>query len=154
MLSFVYGHDEEIAKFVATFGPTGSDFGRCKTIGVINDEGNLIAGLVYFNYSPDAATLEFGAAAIDRRWFSRDTYRRMFAYPFVICGCQMLRGWVRADNEHLLSQLARINFNLTLVPRHYGRSEDGVLCTLTDDQWLDCKLSRRVYRDIDKMEAA
>ena len=60
----------------------------------------------------------------------------------------MLYGRVRAENEHLLSLLARVNFNLTMVPRMYGRSEDGVLCTLTDDQWLDSKLSERLYRDV------
>ena len=90
MLDFVYGHDEEIARFVAMFGPSGVDFGRCKTIGVIDADGKLIAGLVYFNYEPDAATMEFGAAAIDPRWFNRATYRRMFEYPFIECGCQML----------------------------------------------------------------
>lgn len=153
MLDFVYGHDEEIVQFVAQFGlPSGGDFGRCKTIGVIDTDGKLIAGLVYFNYDPSAAVIEFGAAAIDHHWFNRATYRRMFEYPFIECGCQMLFGRVRADNE-LLSQLARLNFNLTMVPRMYGRSEDGVLCTLTDDQWLDSKLSKRVYRNV-KREAA
>ena len=52
MLEFVYGHDEEIARFVARSVPTGTDFGRCKTIGVIDADGKLIAGLVYFNYDP------------------------------------------------------------------------------------------------------
>ena len=48
-----------------------------------------------------------------------------------------------------------MNFNLTYVPRMYGRDEDGVLCTLTDDQWLDSAVSRRIYRDVRrKREAA
>ena len=36
----------------------------------------------------------------------------------------------------------------------YGRSEDGVLCTLTDDQWLDSKMSKRLYRDVRKKREA
>jgi hypothetical protein len=50
-----------------------------------------------------------------------------------------------------------MNFNLMMVPRLYGQGEDGVLCTLTDDQWLDCRIAKRLYRDVDKrreMEAA
>ena len=94
------------------------------------------------------------AAAITPRWFTRATYRRMFEYPFVECGCQMLYGRVRAENEHLLSLLARVNFNLTMVPRMYGRSEDGVLCTLTDDQWLDSRISKRIYRDVRREKEA
>jgi RimJ/RimL family protein N-acetyltransferase len=149
MIEFVYNHDEEVCRFVGRLSAASDDgFGRCKTIGVIDGEGRLIAGLVYFNYDPTAETIEFGAAAITPRWFTRATYRRMLEYPFVECGCQMLYGRVRVDNEQLLSELARINFNLTMVPRMYGRSEDGVLCTLTDDQWLDSKISKRIYRDV------
>ena len=155
MLEFVYDHDEEISQFIAQLAPpSGGGFGRCKTIGVIDEDGRLIAGLVYFNYDPNAAVIEFGAAAISPRWFNRATYRRMFEYPFMQCGCQMLFGRVRSDNEALLVQLARLNFNLTYVPRMYGRSEDGVLCTLTDDQWLDNALSKRIYRDARKKQEA
>jgi RimJ/RimL family protein N-acetyltransferase len=156
MIDFVYNHDEEVAQFVAQLAPpAGGGFGRCKTIGVIDEEGRLIAGLVYFNYEPTAEVIEIGVASIVPRWFTRQTFRRMFEYPFVECGCQMLYCRVRAENERLLSELARINFNLTMVPRMYGRTEDGVLCTYTDDQWLDCRLSERIYRDIRaKKEAA
>ena len=149
MIEFVYDHDAEFTHFVGQLSPpAGGGFGRCKTIGMIDAEGKLIAGLVYFNYDLEAEAIEFGAAAITPRWFTRATYRRMFEYPFVECGCQMLYGRVRAENEHLLSLLARVNFNLTMVPRMYGRSEDGVLCTLTDDQWLECRLSQRIYRNV------
>jgi RimJ/RimL family protein N-acetyltransferase len=155
MIDFVYQHDAEVLQFMGhRTPPAGGGYGRCKTIGVIDGEGRLIAGLVYFNFDPEGETIEFGAAAITPRWFTRATYRRMFEYPFVECGCQMLYGRVRADNEHLLSLLARVNFNLTMVPRLYGRSEDGVLCTLTDDQWLDSRVSRRIYRDVRREKEA
>ena len=160
MLEFVYGHDEEISRFIETFGRgqiAASSFGRCKTIGMIDSEGRLVAGVVYYNYDPRAEVIEFGVASITSRWLNRTTYRRIFEYPFIECGCQMLLARVRADNEQLLSVMARANFNLTLVPRMYGRNEDGVLGTLTDDQWLDSSVARRLYRNVDKrkeMEAA
>jgi hypothetical protein len=47
-----------------------------------------------------------------------------------------------------------MNFNLTMVPRMYGRSEDGVLCTLTDDQWLDSRLSKSIYRNVRRVREA
>ena len=156
MIEFVYDHDEEISQFVAQLAPpSGGGFGKRKTIGVVDEQGRLIAGLVYFNYDPAAATIEFGAAAVTPRWFNRAVYRRMFEYPFLECGCQQLYGRVRASNVLLLDELARLNFNLTIMPRMYGRDEDGVVCTLTDDQWLDSAIARRVYRDaIKKREAA
>ena len=86
----------------------------------------MIAGLVYFNYDTNAETMEIAVAAITPRWFTRASYRRMFEYPFVECGCQMLYARIRAENEWLLSQIARINFNLMMVPRMYGRSAPGM----------------------------
>lgn len=160
MIDFVYGHEKEVTQFIATFAHgqlANTSFENCKTIGVIDGDGKLIAGVVYFNYKPKASTIEFGAASITSKWFNRATYRRIFQYPFIECGCQMLVAYVRADNEWLLSQLARINFDFTMLPRYFGRADDGVYCTLTDDQWLDCRVSKRVYRDVNKlreMEAA
>lgn len=155
MIEFVYGYDSEVIDFISQISPPpdGSTFGRCKTIGVLND-GQLIAGMVFFHFNPAAETIEIGAAAISPRWFTRATYRRMFEYPFVECGCQMVYTKVRADNERLLSEFARMDFNLTIIPRMYGRDEDGVLCTLTDDQWLSSRLAERMYRDVRRKKEA
>ena len=119
MLNFVYGHDAEIGEFVNQFSGRGNvGFGRCKTIGVIDGEGKLIARMVACNYDETSGVIEFGRAAIDRRWLNRTTYRRMFEYPFIECGCQLLYTRVRADNEYLLSQMARLNFELDTDPAH------------------------------------
>jgi hypothetical protein len=160
MMEFVYGQDEQVTQFIATFAHgqlAAADFEHCKTIGVTDGEGNLIAGVVYFNFKPWCGTIEIGAASTTSKWFTRATYKRIFEYPFIECGCQMVRAYIRADNERLLSQFARMNFDLIMLPRHYGQADDGVLCTLTDDQWLDCRIARRLYRDVTKrkeMEAA
>jgi hypothetical protein len=156
MIDFVYGHDEEVAQFVIAVEGTQvapTELGHCKTIGVIKD-GSLIAGLVYFNYDSRSQVIELGMASTDPRWLNRVTYRRMFEYPFIECGCQMVIGRVRADAERTLTFAARMNFNLMYVPRMYGRDEDGVLCTLTDDQWLDSRVAKRVYRDVRKRREA
>jgi RimJ/RimL family protein N-acetyltransferase len=156
VFEFVYDHDEEVARFITALTPGAgvAGFGRHKTIGLIDENGRLVAGLIYFNYDPNTAVIEYGGASIDRRWLCRATIRRMFEYPFIECGCQMLVTRVRAENEHLLSQLARLNFNLTYMPRMYGRDEDGVICTLTDDQWLDSAVSKRIYRDVSRKKEA
>jgi len=155
MLQFVYDNDTIIAEFIAhMLGRELRSFGRYKTLGVLDADGRLIGGIVYHNYDKAAGVIEVGVAAVDRRFFNRATFRRLFEYVFIGAECQMLFSRVRASNEHLLSQLARLNFNLTLIPRLYGRDEDGVIATLTDDQWLDSKLARRVYRDATGREEA
>ncbi len=155
MLQYVYDNDTLIVEFIAALlGREPRSYGKYKTLGVLDEDGRLIGGVVYHNYDKQAAVIEMGLAAVDRRFFNRETFRRMFEYVFIGAECQMLFTRVRAGNEHLLSQMARLNFNLTLIPRMYGRDEDGVIGTLTDDQWLDSKLARRVYRDMTKREAA
>lgn len=153
-MQFLYGQDHAVTSFVAQVMERDvRSFGRFKAIGVLDDEQRLIGGAVYYNYDPQASVIEGAIAAIDKRFFNREAFRRMLEYVFITAGCQMLFARVRSDNEHLLAQLARLNFSFTLIPRMYGRGEDGVIATLTDDQWLDSKLARRVYRDV-KKEAA
>lgn len=156
MLTFIYNQDEAVLRFVSQFHgmPNMMWIDKCKTIGIIDEEGKLITGITYFNFDPTAEIIEMGLVSISRRWANRTVYKRMFEYPFIECGCQMLYTRVRADNEYLLGMMARLNFNLTLIPRMYGRDEDGVIGTLTDDQWLDNSMSRKLYRDVKPVEAA
>jgi RimJ/RimL family protein N-acetyltransferase len=147
-MQFVDGHEDVIADFISAFNSRDDrviNLRHCKTIGVIDNEGKLIAGIVYHNYDPDAGVIEVTLAATDRRWVTRATLRRGFEFPFIQCNCQMIYTRVRSDNEYLLGMLARLNFSFTLIPRMYGRAEDGVVCTLTDDQWLEIPVVKKIY---------
>lgn len=156
MLQFVYDQDEAIKSVAEQVMPNdGRRFGNCKTIGVIDDEtGELQAGFIYHHYIPKAQVIEVGLFILNKKAFNRKALRKVFEYPFIECGCQMIIAPISANNEALLSILARLNFDFTLVPRLYGRGEDAVLCTLTDDQWLDSKFSKRMYRSSAVEEAA
>src|SRR5262245_26655894 len=102
MLRYVYGQDEIVARFVAMMIPHVGyrGFGNCRAIGVIDDGGKLIAGLVYSNWNTMAGTIEISGAALPgAHWLTRETIRRMFEYPFEQCGCQMVMTRVLADNE-------------------------------------------------------
>jgi RimJ/RimL family protein N-acetyltransferase len=157
MLNYVYTHDELIARFVANLIPHARrGFGRCKTIGVINDAGHLIAGIVFHNYNPDAGVIEISGAALPGvHWLSRRTLQRMFEYPFIACDCQMVVQQTPADNERLLGVLARYNYSFIPVPRMFGRDRDGVLCLLTREAWESNKFNRRKdLVPVDAKEAA
>lgn len=155
MVEFLYNYDAEIVKFVAQLnGRTGPDFGKHKTIGVLDSDGRLCAGIVYFNFDDQSETIEMAVAAVSPAWATRTTMKRAFEYPFIECGCQMVVSRIKTDNERWLACLARMNFNFVLIPRMFGRDEDGVLATLTDDAWLDSKFSKHMYRDVRKAEAA
>jgi len=75
MLDYVGNYDELVSSFVAAMIPhCRRGFGRCTTIGVVDESRQLVAGLVYSNYDPDAGTIEISGAALPGvHWLSRRT---------------------------------------------------------------------------------
>ena len=151
MFRYLYGHDEIVAQFVAQLIPhCRRGFGpAAKTIGVLNEQGHLIAGMVYHNYDPEAEIIEMSGAAITPRWLTRGMVARMHQYPFLQCGCQMVAMRVPSDNERLLRQLAVYGYAFTLVRRLFGRDRDGVIATLTDEDWAENKFNKRYKHHVE-----
>jgi len=146
MLDYVYGHEEIIGQFVAQLIPhCRRGFGpNIATIGVINDAGALIAGLVYHNWDPEAGIIELSGAALPgANWLTRRTLALMYQYPFEGCGCQMVVQRTPADDKRLLGILATYGFDLVTVQRLFGRERDGVICTLTVEAWRNNKFNRK-----------
>src|SRR5262245_47369626 len=149
MLRYVYGQDVIVARFTASLIPQVGwrGFGNCKAIGLIDEEGKLIAGLVFNNWNPDAGTIDINGAAIPGKvWLTRETIRHMAEYPFEQCGCQMVIMKVLADNERLLRQLAVVGMSFVAIKRLYGRDRDGVVCTFTAEDWATSRFNKRVPR--------
>jgi hypothetical protein len=141
----LFDHDDDVAKFVASLIPNMQrGFGKDKAaIGVLDDDGALIAGLVYNNWNPDFGTIELTGASVCRRWMTRDVLQFMYDYPFLVCKCQMLLQYNSVRNKHLNEQLRRAGFNEYPVRRLRGRDEDGILFTLTDEQWASSPFNLR-----------
>ena len=147
MLEYVYGQNEIVAPAVAQLIP------HCRrgwgpnimTIGVV-EGGLMIAGIVYHNWDPDAGVIDISAAALPGQyWLTRETLKRMYQYPFLQCGCQMVMNKVPADDERQLRMMAAFNYSLIRIPRGLGRYKDGVLGLLTREDWEANKICQR-YR--------
>jgi RimJ/RimL family protein N-acetyltransferase len=151
MIRFVYGQDEEIREFVAKqAGVPRGLWPNSKAIGIVNDRGQFLAGVVYHHWSPDAGTIVMSGAATHPSWLNRTVLQRVFDFPFRECGCQMVLVQLRANDERLQGQLAAIGFGFDRIRRLYGRTEDGVIATMTDDDWA----ASRFNRGFDKLEEA
>ena len=151
MLRYVYDQDLLVADFVArakiASGHTkraGFPDKNLRAIGIIDERNELIAGIVYFNYNPEAGTIEMSVEALPKqRWLTPTTLGVMFQYPFVHCGCQMLITKTMARSTHVLRMLAAMNFALIRIPRAGGRNEDGVLALLTVEDWMASRFTKR-----------
>ena len=149
-LKYVYGYDALVADFVAGLIPhCRRGFGNCAAIGVIDSDGKLIAGLVYYNYDPDAAIIEIAGAALPgRQWLTRETIARMYRYPFLGLNCQMVVQRTPADDERLLYILSRYDYSFIPMPRLFGAERDGVICCLTREAWEANKFNQRFKHHI------
>lgn len=153
-LKYVFDRSDLVVDFVVRtkrasgFAPrAGFTDSKLQTIGVLNGDDELIAGIVYFNYSPEAGTIEMSAEALPKQqWLTKTTLALMFYYPFVTCGCQMLITKTSARSAHVLRMLAAMDFAFILIPRAGGRNEDGVICLLTYEDWAAGKFFRRLQQ--------
>ena len=142
----LFGHSEEVASFVASLVPgLERGFGNNQSIGILNNKNELVAGFVYHNWEPETAIIEISGASIGR-WVTREILTLIYDYPFLVCKCQMVIQRNSALNEGLNDQLRRLGFNEYYIPRLKGRNEDGILFTMTDDQWAAHPMNLRNKR--------
>jgi|TARA_R100001086_G_scaffold225289_2_gene143552 RimJ/RimL family protein N-acetyltransferase len=135
-MKLLYGHSNDVERFVASQVPNCPEgFGNCQAIGVVDKGGKLVAGWVWHDWNPSAEIMEFSGASITPRWMTRKILHQLFAYAFELVGCQMIVTRNSETNTRLHRQLTRFGFDRINIPRLFGRSENGVVWTLTEEQW-------------------
>ena len=134
----------EVAAFVAWRIPhCRRGFGENQSMGVLDDEGRLVAGVVYHNHDPEAGLIEMSGASLTPRWLTRRVLVEMYWYPFIHCGCHTAVMRVPADDERLLYILARYGYKFIDFPMLFGRERDGKICRLTVEAWAANKFNQQ-----------
>ena len=141
MISLVRGADAVVATWVGLELGLMRGFGPCAAIGVARGE-ELIGGVVFSNWTPEAGVMEMTAASTDPRWMTREVIRTVFEYAFRHHHCQLVVWRVSAENERTIALAERLGFTAYPIPRMRGRHEDEIVFTLTDDQWVSGRFAR------------
>jgi hypothetical protein len=130
--------DARIAEWVADRLGYETGFGACQALGVVRN-GDLRGAVVYHDWQPQHETIALSAFAVDRKWLDRRTIKAVFDYPFSFC--QMV--WVQTDLDNPARAIfLKLGSDEIVVPRLFGRDRNGVILTLTDDQWRKTKYAR------------
>jgi RimJ/RimL family protein N-acetyltransferase len=116
----VFGRERGIGKFVS--------------MGVIR-KGELIAGVLYHNWSSESEAIEITAAASDPRWLTKKTLRAVFEYPFQQIGCQAVVARIAESNKRARRIWRAVGSEEYIIPRLRGRHEAEVVMILTDEAW-------------------
>jgi RimJ/RimL family protein N-acetyltransferase len=82
------------------------------------ENGNLLGGVIYENYTGPGGSIEAHIAALAPRWLNRDFLYIMFDYPFRQLDCK--QAFVRVDVRNDKS----LNWCLSLGFKEYCRIED------------------------------
>jgi RimJ/RimL family protein N-acetyltransferase len=109
-------------------------FGECTAIGFGSP---LVAGIVYHNWNPEAATIELSAASTCRNWLTKERLRAIYGYPFDQLGCQMVVSRHSEHNARVRRIWTALGANEYTIPRLRGRHEAEVIATLTEEAWRE-----------------
>lgn len=159
MIDYIYGHDDAVRDFVAQLIPDCRERGlprNSTTLGVAevkDGTASLIAGIVYHDWSPEHGTIELSIGALPgTRWITRETLKRVYQYPFLHLGCQLVLARVAETNEPMLRILAALNYSFVRVPRGFGRDCDCILALLTVEDWAANKFNKRLMHHVAEQE--
>jgi RimJ/RimL family protein N-acetyltransferase len=135
-MRLVHGCDDAVARFVARLIPICRErgFDICTAIGVANGD-QLVGGFVFHDYSPEFGVIELSFAGIDKRWLTRLVLYGVFSYVFNDVGCQMACSRTPASFRQAIRITKAYGFRQATIPRLFGRNEDGIISTLTVEDW-------------------
>jgi hypothetical protein len=118
-------------------------FGSCSTLGILDDDGRLVGGFVFHNWSPEAQTIEVTVASTTSRWLTREILRKVYSdYVFGLLECQMVIFRTSAENRHVRRATKAMGATEYLIKNGEGRGKDLSLLTLTDTDWYNSKFAR------------
>ena len=104
-------------------------------VGVEDEEGNLIGGVIFDNFNPGASCTMY-CAGTEPNWCSRRLLKFCFEYVFKVAGCKVIINTVSADNEKSIKFTKHVGFTEIARIRDGAGDCDLVALTLHRD---DCK---------------
>lgn len=134
------GYDREVAHWVGSMLPhigDGDAFGPCAAIGVINDAGQAVAGIVFNNHIERYRCIELSMASIDPRWVTRSVLTGILAYPFEQLGCVRVTTITPRKNKRALTFNRKLGFKQEGIVRRGFGSQDAIICGLLAKEWRE-----------------
>jgi RimJ/RimL family protein N-acetyltransferase len=133
--SILLGAEDVVVPYIKSRVPyTESGFGPCVAFGVVR-RGQLIGGVVYYNYRPDDGDIMVVVAFDRPDWCLPQTLRALFDYPFNYLGCGRMTAAIARKNKRSRKLTEGLGFKLEGVARRaFGREDDAVLYGLLRDE--------------------
>lgn len=149
-MRLLYGHSEDVIAWVGwripltrkrlERDPTASPFGPAQAIGVINEAGVLVAGVVYHNYDPDCLSVEMSFAADTPKWLTRKLICELLGYPFNALGINRVNACTPVTATDALRFIERFGFRREGVATDgFGPGCNAIISRLLKREWVKTK---------------
>ncbi len=138
-MRLIYGLDDAAAAWVASriaHVANADELRPYVAVGMANDDGQPVGGIVWHGWRPGYRGIELTAAATDPRWLTRSIVREVFAYPFLTLDCVRVTTFTPASNRRALKLNAKLGFQHEGVVRLGYGDEDAVIMGLLCEEWL------------------
>ena len=141
---WVYDRKDEIMEYVSNgLRKYGGTFEPCTTLGISDDNGELLAGFIFHNYDEELGNIEISAYAKDARWSTKDKWSRILYYPFEELKVRQLIA-ITSKNNVIVNKIAKaLNACRTILPKYYSDDEDGIYYTVHNNWWETIKTKKR-----------
>lgn len=131
-MRLLFGHDQIVSHWVAKHIPhMASDFGPSSAIGVIDESGNPMAGVVFHDYQPTYGTIQLSAAAENPRWATKKIIKAILGYPFL--ELKVHKVWTATQHGNLRAIKFNKGIGLTqeaTLKDHFGTGCHAVICRM------------------------
>lgn len=153
---YLFNHDAVVAQYVIARVPEARLVpGAFTSLGITDNQHNLICGLVFFNWRP--WDVELGIAADSPRWCTRGVLKTIFQYCFNSLGVERVTGMQAASNVRAHKLVEGVGFKLEGVLRMgwYGKEDAWIYGMLKSEcPWLKEQGNEHRRREGGRQQAA
>jgi hypothetical protein len=129
MPKLVYGRDKDVAEWVAARIPHvgRGGFRDCAAIGVVTDDGDPIAGLVFHQYCRGYENVQMSMASSSPIWARPEIVAWLLAYPFRQLNVWMAYVLIPLSDARTSAFCERVGFAKPVVIGHaFGRDKHAI----------------------------
>lgn len=130
-----YGSTPLVAEWVRRQIPhmDGGDFGPCEAIGIINNDGEILGGVVF--HGMVGRTIQWSAAAKTANWLRPDLIADIMDYPFKQLGCVRITAFIPRRNKRARDFHVRFGFKHEGTMRRQFGGDDAAIYGLLAADW-------------------
>ena len=136
-MHLVFNDDANVAAWVAARIPhmNGEAFPPSTAIGVVDEDGQALGGVVFTNHYPAFGSIEASFASASPRWLTKSLITAILSYPFAQLDCQRVTTITPLKATSARVFLEVFGFKREGVIRRGFGSDDAVISGLLRKEW-------------------